>query len=329
MTAEQISQPILVVVGNEPGSTPPAPAASALKAVGLAARLTEGGVHVLSVAPETDAEALAAAGADVIYLPDADGYSPRVAGHVADAARGALAQIGEAGAVLTVADYTGKALAGMLGVTEGAGAAVDVNSVSVEKGSLIADKSVLGGEWFTRFAVGGGTPVLAVRAGVGEDGIGGSGDVQTLQFDLSDASKAVTVVESKPEAKGARVHPTMADVVVVGGRGAGSDFQMVERLADVLGAGVGATRVPCDEGWVERSAQIGQTGLTIAPKVYIGLGVSGQVHHTSGMLASEKIVAVVDDPDAPIAEIADFVVIGDVDDVVPQAIDELQRLGAS
>ena len=117
-----------------------------------------------------------------------------------------------------------------------------------------------------------------------------------------------------------------ARTVVVGGRGVDGDFDLVHSLADPLGAAVGATRVACDEGWIESSAQIGQTGLSIAPRLYIGLGVSGAVHHTSGIQGAGTIVAVCDDSEAPIFEMADYGVVGDVREVVPQLVEELARL---
>ena len=113
------------------------------------------------------------------------------------------------------------------------------------------------------------------------------------------------------------------------GDGAGQDWSLVEDLADALGAGIGATRDAVDEGWAKRSAQIGQTGVTIAPKLYISLGVSGAIHHTIGMMSSGTIVAVCDDPDAPIFEIADFGVVGDLYEIVPQALEHIRAWRAN
>ncbi len=322
----KVPEPILVVATHEPGEENPSATGSSKKAIGLAKSLTSGPVYVLSAEEVADADGLTQAGADVIFLPKADGYSPRVSEHVADATRAAIKQVGDMAAVLTVATYTGRALAAMVGVTEGAGAAVDVTEVNVEDGALVAEKSALGGTWVTRFQVDDGIPVLALRPGAGCEGTPGAGEVTDLEFGLEGPSKVVRVEKSEAEAKGGRVDPAEADVVVVVGRGVDGDMGAVLQLADELGAGIGATRVACDEGWVERSAQVGQTGLSIAPKVYLGLGVSGQVHHTVGMLASENIAAVVDDPDAPVAEMADFVVIGDVAEVVPQALEKLKEL---
>ena len=104
------------------------------------------------------------------------------------------------------------------------------------------------------------------------------------------------------------------------------DFDLVRSLAEPLNAAVGATRVACDEGWIERSAQIGQTGETVSPRLYIGLGVSGAVHHTSGIQGAGTVVAICDDSEAPIFEMADFGVVGDVTEVVPQLVEELATL---
>ena len=132
-------------------------------------------------------------------------------------------------------------------------------------------------------------------------------------------SREATSVASGPALSEART-------VVVGGRGVDGDFDLVRSLAQPLDAAVGATRVACDEGWIERSAQIGQTGETISPRLYIGLGVSGAVHHTSGIQGAGTVVAICDDSEAPIFEMADFGVVGDVTEVVPQLVEELARL---
>ncbi|WP_454925597.1 electron transfer flavoprotein subunit alpha/FixB family protein, partial [Actinomyces gerencseriae] len=147
-----------------------------------------------------------------------------------------------------------------------------------------------------------------------------------LDVPLSAEAAAVRLVSRERAAATAGPDLAGARTVVVGGRGVDGDFDLVRSLADSLGAAVGATRVACDEGWVERSAQIGQTGETISPRLYIGLGVSGAVHHTSGIQGAGTIVAVCDDSEAPIFEMADFGVVGDVTEVVPQLVSELARL---
>ncbi len=323
---EQLQNPILVIVDNDPDGTQLS--ASSQKLVRLARTLTTGKVYAQSIAADADAAGLGEAGADVVFVPGSEGYSPLVAQCVADVAKAALAQAqedGSVGAVLIPGTYMGRAVTGILSASLNVGGGVDVTDVSVADGTILATKSALGGSWVTQFRATDGFPVLAVRSGVGVDAGSPSpstqdADVVELSPELSAAALAVEVVSSQREPKGARASLTDADVVVVGGRGVDGDFTMVEDMADALGGAVGATRVACDEGWVARSAQIGQTGVNVSPKIYIGLGVSGAVHHTCGMLGAETIVAVVDDPDAPIVEIADFTVIGDVNDVIPEAL---------
>ncbi|WP_099331621.1 electron transfer flavoprotein subunit alpha/FixB family protein [Actinomyces minihominis] len=325
---ELITQPILVLVENDRTESVPTLSAASSKLLHLASTLTEGPVVALSVSPEVDEEGCRAGGAQTVYVPQASGYSPAVPAAVADVARIALTQLGNSGAVLTTSNYLGRAVTAMLSATSAAGGAVDVSSLRVDDGRIVAEKSALGGSWATAFHVTHGFPVLALNSGVGPDeGPAGEGVVVPIAAELSPGALGVEVVSTRSEPKGTRISLGDADVVVVGGRGVDGDFTLVEQLADALGGAVGATRVACDEGWVERSAQIGQTGVTVAPKLYIGLGVSGAVHHTCGMLGSEVIVAVVDDPDAPILELADFAVVGDLNEVVPQLLETFEQLG--
>lgn len=339
---EQIDRPALVIVSNDSEGALSEPGA---KLVALARTLTAGTVYALSIEAPSDVQGLAAAGAQVVFTPTSADYSPRNPQAVAEVALAALSKIvedegGDEGAerdtigfVLTSGTYMGRALTAILAASLNVGGGTDVSSVTVEDSSILATKSALGGSWLTKFRASQGFPVLALRPGVGVDesaqapsnGQNAVSEVTSLELapTLSNVVTSVEVVSSAREPKGARASLTDADVVVVGGRGVNGDFQIVEQLADAFGGAAGATRVACDEGWVARSAQIGQTGLNIAPKLYIGLGVSGAVHHTCGMLGSETIVAIVDDPDAPIVEIADFTVIGDVSEVIPRALEVL------
>lgn len=334
---EQIDRPVLVIVGNDSEGCLSEPGA---KLVRLARTLTTGRVYALSIETSTDIQGLEAAGAQTVFTPTSIGYSPRNPQAVAEVALAALAQIVEdegegegavrdtIGFVLTSGTYMGRALTAILAASLNVGGGTDVSSVAVEDGSILATKSALGGSWLTKFRATEGFPVLALRLGVGVDEAAqapSTPKIESLELapPLSNAVTSLEVVSSAREPKGARASLTDADVVVVGGRGVDGNFRIVEELADALGGAAGATRVACDEGWVARSAQIGQTGLNIAPKLYIGLGVSGAVHHTCGMLGSETIVAIVDDPDAPIVEIADFTVIGDVSEVIPRALEAL------
>ena len=149
---------------------------------------------------------------------------------------------------------------------------------------------------------------------------------EPLEVPISAEAAAVRLVSREAISVASGPALSEARTVVVGGRGVDGDFDLVRSLAEPLDAAVGATRVACDEGWIERSAQIGQTGETISPRLYIGLGVSGAVHHTSGIQGAGTVVAICDDSEAPIFEMADFGVVGDVTEVVPQLVEELARL---
>ena len=219
--------------------------------------------------------------------------------------------------LLFASRFLDRECAASLAITLGGCAIAEALALRVEDGHLCATTDALGGA------------CVCVRSR-GLEVAAEENECVELASEVVEPDPTRTLVVERVEASSdGRPSVTDAQVVVVGGRGAGNDWSLVEDLADVLGAGIGATRDAVDEGWARRSAQIGQTGLTIAPKLYISLGVSGAIHHTVGIMSSQTIVAICDDPDAPIFELADFGVVGDMYEIVPQALEHLRAWQAS
>ena len=321
-----LDAPILVLADLDDAGRP---TSAALELLAAARSLSPQAVALVlgdTAAASGAAPALATAGATRLLAAAV----PALAGCAADALA-AAAQATGAAAVLVASDYRGKEIAGRAAILLDSAASSDLADLRLSEGAdaITASKLVLSGSWTTTsaLALGGPAPVLVIRPGAYEPLSDGVAELAPEAIDVAPAAESTSVelVESERTAAAAGPELTEARTVVIGGRGVDGDFDLVRSLAEPLGAAVGATRVACDEGWIERSAQVGQTGVSVSPRLYIGLGVSGAVHHTSGIQGAQTIVAVCDDSEAPIFEMADFGVIGDVAEVVPQMVAELAR----
>ncbi|MGA4991888.1 electron transfer flavoprotein subunit alpha/FixB family protein [Nonomuraea bangladeshensis] len=272
-----------------------------------------------------DAKAkLAEYGAEKIYV----GGSEELVQYVVAPKAEALAQLvadKSPAAVLVAATAEGKEIAGRLAVKTDSGVITD--AVGLGEG-FVADQSIFGGGVNVRAKVRRGTPIVAVRPNsTAPAPSAGAGDEEEIAVTLSDAAKATRVVERVKQEKGARPELTEAAIVVSGGRGVGSaeNFSVIEGLADALGAAVGASRAATDAGWYPHQFQVGQTGKTVSPQLYIAAGISGAIQHRAGMQTAKTIVAINKDPEAPIFELADYGVVGDLHQVVPQLTEEIKK----
>ena len=224
--------------------------------------------------------------------------------------------------MLVPASVDGKEIAGRLAIRLGSGLLSEVVDID---GEGVASHSLFGGTYDAKAKVTKPTPVVTVLPGsIEAEQASGAAAVEQVEVPAPSGAK---ITGRQPAEPGDRPELTEASIVVSGGRGVGSaeQFDVVEKLADTLGAAVGASRAAVDSGYYPHQFQVGQTGKTVSPQLYIALGISGAIQHRAGMQTSKTIVAVNKDPEAPIFEIADYGVVGDLFTVAPRLTDEITK----
>lgn len=285
---------------------------------------TPSAVHI-GPGAETAQRTLAKYGAEKVYVYDgADALSHLVAPQSEILAH--LVEKTGASAVLIPSNPSGKEVAGRLGVRTGSGVITDAVDVVAGGDGVETTQSVFAGSFTVTSTVTKGAAVVTVKPNsVPIEAAPAAGTIEKVDIALSDTAKGARITDRQPKQASGRPELTEAAIVVSGGRGTAGDFGPIEAFADSLGAAVGASRAAVDAGWYPHSAQVGQTGKTVSPQLYVAAGISGAIQHRAGMQTSKTIVAVNKDEEAPIFELVDFGVVGDLFNVLPQATDEVRK----
>jgi electron transfer flavoprotein alpha subunit len=267
---------------------------------------------------------LAEYGAAKVYLAEGSEFDDYVVAPKAELLADLVASHSPA-AVLLASTAQGKEIGGRLAVKIGSGILTDVVGLADD---LTAEQLIFGGAINVSARVRTGTPIIAVRPNaISPEPAAGEAVIEPVSLTVSDGAKQAKILERVVQQRGARPELTEASIVVSGGRGVGSadNMALIEKLADSLGAAVGASRAVTDAGWYPHQFQVGQTGKTVSPQLYVAVGISGAIQHRAGMQTSKTIMVVNKDPEAPIFELADFGVVGDLFKVVPQLVEEIEK----
>ncbi|MFT4082097.1 MAG: electron transfer flavoprotein subunit alpha/FixB family protein [Nocardioides sp.] len=272
------------------------------------------------------AEAVKAYGAEKVYVID----DAQIRGYLVAPKAEALAQLAadkDLAAILLPSNAETKEVAARLAIKLESGVITDAVEVTAGgEGSAVVTQSVFAGGFTLAGTVVKGTPIITVKPNSATPQESpGAGVVEQVAVKISEGARTAQIVASQPRAASGRPELTEAAIVVSGGRGTGGDFAPIEALADALGAAVGASRAAVDSGWIPHTFQVGQTGKTVSPQLYVANGISGAIQHRAGMQTSKTIVAVNKDEEAPIFELVDFGVVGDLHTVLPALTDQINQ----
>jgi electron transfer flavoprotein alpha subunit len=318
---------ILVVVDHEATDNGVAVKKPTYEMLTLATRIGE--PSAVFIGPKDQGSAVAGAvakyGAGKVYVVD----DAPIKGFLVAPRAEALAQLvatTSPGAVLIASSADGKEVAGRLAIKTGSGLITDAVDLEAGPDGPVTTQSVFAGNYTVKAKVTRGTPIITVKPNSAAPAEApAAGTVEEVAVTISEAAQGAQIVASQPRQATGRPELTEAAIIVSGGRGTGGKFEPVEDLADALGAAVGASRAAVDSGWKPHSYQIGQTGKTVSPQLYIAAGISGAIQHRAGMQTSKTIVAVNKDEEAPIFELVDFGVVGDLHTVLPAVTEEVKR----
>ena len=229
-------------------------------------------------------------------------------------------------AVLIPSNTAGKEIAARLAIKAESGLITDAIDVQAGEGGPVTTQSAFAGGFTVKSQVTKGAAIITIKPNSAAiEAAPADLAAETVDLTLSDLATSSTITERKPKEKSGRPELTDAQIVVSGGRGTGGDFSPVEEFADSLGAAVGASRAAVDAGWYPHGNQVGQTGKQVSPQLYVAAGISGAIQHRAGMQTSKTIVAINKDEEAPIFELVDFGVVGDLFNVLPQATAEVKK----
>ncbi|QCX28017.1 electron transfer flavoprotein subunit alpha/FixB family protein [Nocardioides jishulii] len=288
----------------------------------IAARLGEPSAVFIGPAAQGDAvaEAVKAYGAEKVYVVDDAQIKGYLVAPKAEALEQLVARTSPA-AVLIPSSAEGKEVAARLAIKTSSGLITD--AIDVQEGP-VTTQSVFAGNFTVTAKVTQGTPIITVKPNSAAPvEAAGAGVVEQFDAVISDAAKTAQIVASQPRQSTGRPELTEAAIVVSGGRGTGGNFEPVENFADSMGAAVGASRAAVDSGWKPHTFQVGQTGKTVSPQLYVAAGISGAIQHRAGMQTSKTIIAVNKDEEAPLFELVDFGVVGDLHSVLPAATEQI------